>query len=341
MMARRSRAQVDLDRLEASGETQLSLTDPDARLLVKGGQGVAGYNVQAVVDDKHKLIVASEVVNDSSDVNQLHAMAKAAKEALDVEALQVLADEGYYSSTELKACEDDGITAYVPPSEGNGLLEKAGRFGLKNFSYDGAADAYTCPAGQLLRPMKGRWTNTSGRVEIRYASPHEDLPGVPVKNQVSHPEGISTHHPSLGARGCPRTSPRADGKRKRPDAPSFRHRRTSLRHAQMPHRLSPLPRSRLRQGARRMEPDGALLQLYPRAQYPRLQGLRGLHGKAIPSALTRSLGRFKPLPARSGDLLDKYPALAPDQTLRPKPCRVTLYLLSLVRQHNRLGGGGP
>jgi transposase len=170
LMARRSRAQADLDRLEASGETQISLTDPDARLLVKGGQGVVGYNVQAVVDDKHQLIVASEVVNDSSDVGQLHAMAKAAKEALDAEALQVLADEGYYSSTELKACEDDGIVAYVPPSEGNGLPEKAGRFGLKNFSYDGAADAYTCPAGQALRPMEGRWTNTSGRVEIRYAS---------------------------------------------------------------------------------------------------------------------------------------------------------------------------
>jgi transposase len=170
LMAKRLRAQTDLDRLEASGETQLSLTDPDARLLVKSGQGVAGYNVQAVVDDKHKLIVASEVVNDSSDVNQLYAMARAAKEALGAEALQVLADEGYYNSTELKACEDDGITAYVPPSQGNGSLEKAGRFGLKNFSYDGTADAYTCPAGQMLRPMQGRWTNTSGRVEIRYVS---------------------------------------------------------------------------------------------------------------------------------------------------------------------------
>jgi len=170
LMARRSRAQADLDRLEASGETQLSLTDPDARLLVKGGQGVAGYNVQAVVDDKHKLIVASEVVNDSSDVNQLHAMAKAAKEALDAEALQVLADEGYYSSTELKACEDDGIVAYVPPSEGRARLKKQGRFSLEDFSYDGAADAYRCPAGALLRPMKGSWQNTSGRAEIRYTS---------------------------------------------------------------------------------------------------------------------------------------------------------------------------
>jgi transposase len=170
LMARRSRAQADLDRLEASGETQLSLTDPDARLLAKNGQALVGYNVQAVIDDKHKLIVESEVVNDSSDIGQLHAMATAAKDTLEAEALQVLADVGYYSSTELKACEDDGIVAYVPPSEGTGRLEKQGRFSLKDFSYDGAANAYRCPAGALLRPMKGRWQNTSGRLEIRYAS---------------------------------------------------------------------------------------------------------------------------------------------------------------------------
>jgi transposase len=188
LMAKRSRAEADLARLEANGETQLSLTDPDARLLVKSGQAVAGYNVQAAVDDKHKLIVASEVVNDSSDVNQLHAMAKAAKEALGAEALQVLADEGYYSSTELKACEDDGITAYVPPSEGNGLLEKAGRFSRKKFSYDGAADAYTCPAGQLLRPMEGRWTNTSGRVEIRYTSGTKVCRACPLRTNCLSPK---------------------------------------------------------------------------------------------------------------------------------------------------------
>jgi hypothetical protein len=188
LMARRSRAQADLDRLEASGETQLSLTDPDARLLVKGGQGVAGYNVQAVVDDKHKLIVASEVVNDSSDVNQLHAMAKAATEALEAESLQVLADAGYYSSTGLKACEDDGIVAYVPPVEGNGKVEKQGRFSLKNFSYDAAADAYRCPAGELLRPMEGHWKNTSGRTEIRYASSTKTCRTCPLRARCLSPK---------------------------------------------------------------------------------------------------------------------------------------------------------
>ena len=170
LITRRSRAQADLDRLEENGETQLSLTDRDARLLVKNGQGIAGYNVQIAVDDKHKLIVASEVVNDSSDVGQLYVVAKAAKDALGAKTLEALADEGYYSSLELKACEDDGIIAYVPVPEGNRRIEKQGRYGRKDFSYNADADVYRCPADEFLHPMKGRWQNTSGRIEIRYAA---------------------------------------------------------------------------------------------------------------------------------------------------------------------------
>jgi transposase len=187
LMAKRSCAQADLARLEKRGETQLSLTDPDARLLVKNGQGIAGYNVQTVVDDKHKLIVASEVVNDSSDVGQLHAMAKAAKEVLDAKALQALADEGYYSSLELKACEDDGIVAYVPVPEGNRQLEKD-RFSLKDFSYDATADVYRCPAGELLRPTKGRFTNTSGRIEIRYLGRRATCGACPLRARCLSPK---------------------------------------------------------------------------------------------------------------------------------------------------------
>src|SRR5204863_174424 len=141
LMARRERAQADLNILETSDKGQLSKTDPDARLLSKGDQTIAGYNVQSVVDDKHMLIVASDVVN-RNDTGHLHEMAKAAKEVLDVETLQAAADTAYYNSEDLKACEDDGIVAYVPLHEGNGKLEKEGRFSRKDFSYDASADAY-------------------------------------------------------------------------------------------------------------------------------------------------------------------------------------------------------
>src|SRR5205807_7215688 len=124
---RRAAAATDLAKLADSGDGQLSRTDPDARLLAKHGQIVAGYNVQIAVDDKHKLIVASEVVNDGNDSGQLHAMAQAAKEALGVETLSALADEGYYNGAALKRCEEDGIVPYVPIAERTGRMRAQGR----------------------------------------------------------------------------------------------------------------------------------------------------------------------------------------------------------------------
>jgi transposase len=169
LMARRNRAQADLRQLQTGDKGQLSKTDPDARLLRKGDQTIAGYNVQNVVDDKHLLIVEGEVVN-TSDAGHLHAMAKATKDTLEATSLEALADAGYYNSEDLKSCEDDGITAYLPLQEGNDRLEKQGRFSRKDFSYDASADAYRCPAGELLCPTKAPFKNTSGRIEIRYLS---------------------------------------------------------------------------------------------------------------------------------------------------------------------------
>jgi transposase len=170
LMAKRAEVQADLDRLDKSGQTQVSRTDPDARLLAKSGQRIAGYNVQIAVDDKHKLIVASEVVNDGNDAGQLHAMAKAAKEAVGVETIDALADGGYYNGTELKACEEDGITAYVPEPDRTARCEAQGRFSHEDFTYDAAADAYRCPAGALLHPIEARQRDNAGRLLIRYMS---------------------------------------------------------------------------------------------------------------------------------------------------------------------------
>jgi transposase len=170
LLARRERAKADLAKLEASGETQLSRTDVDARLLAKNGQTVAGYNVQIAVDDRHKLIVASEVVNDGNDTGQLHAMANAAKEALGAETLQAVADTGYYNGETLRDCEADGIVAYVPQARRTGRLAAQGRFSHEDFTYHAEVDAYRCPAGALLRPMNGHKRDASGKFHIRYVS---------------------------------------------------------------------------------------------------------------------------------------------------------------------------
>jgi transposase len=173
LMAKRASLQADLAQLEESGQTQLSRTDPDARLLSKNGQVVAGYNVQIGVDDKHALIAASEVVNDGNDSGQLYDMSKAAKDELGVETLTVLADTGYYNGHTLKDCEENGIAAYVPQAKRTTRLEAQDRISHEAFAYDAEADVYHCPAGKQLRPTEGRKTN-GNRIEIRYVSRKSD-----------------------------------------------------------------------------------------------------------------------------------------------------------------------
>jgi transposase len=189
LVVKREAVAADVARLEANGETQLSRTDPDARLLTKSGQSVSGYNIQIAVDAAHKLIVAAEAVNDGNDTGQLHAMAQAARAAVGVEKLQAVADVGYYNGETLKACEDGGIEAFVPEPQRGKRLEKAGRFGLDAFAYDAGADAYRCPAGQLLAAMRGGRNDVTGKLRIKYASRRFVCSGCAVRTQCLSPQG--------------------------------------------------------------------------------------------------------------------------------------------------------
>jgi len=177
---RRAAVEADLARLEASGDGQLSRTDPDARLLVKRGQTVAGYNVQIAVDAKHKLIVAGAVENDGNDTGQLHALASAAKQALGSETLQAVADAGYFNGETIKACEADAIAPFVPEPE-RSRAAADGRHGPDAFVYDAQADAYSCPAGKLLKPMQGRKRDATGKLRIRYVTRRSDCSACPLR----------------------------------------------------------------------------------------------------------------------------------------------------------------
>jgi hypothetical protein len=130
---------------------QISLTDPDARSMATSGRGsgIVGYNVQSAVDTKHHLIVTHEVTNVGSDRSQLSRMSEQARAAIGSEAIEAVADRGYYSGEEIVACEQVGITVYLPKPMTSGLLAK-GRFGKQDFVYVAVDDVYLCPAGQQL-----------------------------------------------------------------------------------------------------------------------------------------------------------------------------------------------
>ena len=79
-------------------KAQDSFTDPESRIMKRAGGGFDySYNAQTAVDEAAHIIVAAEVVNTSSDVQQLPVVLSAVKEHTGSSAVQVLADAGYRS----------------------------------------------------------------------------------------------------------------------------------------------------------------------------------------------------------------------------------------------------
>src|SRR5215813_3888990 len=149
--ADRQEDQVAELRVNRLPDHQVSPTDADARAMATNGKGtgMVGYNVQAVVDAKHHLIITHEVTNVGHDRSQLANMARQAKEVTGADGLTVLADRGYFSGEEVVACETAGITPIVPKPLTSGA-KADGRFGKQDFIYQPETDTYRCPAGEQL-----------------------------------------------------------------------------------------------------------------------------------------------------------------------------------------------
>ncbi len=152
------RYEVLEEKLKASGEPQISTTDEDSRALLVQGQVVeVSYNIQAAVDEKHKLVVATHTIN-RNDRNALSAIAMEAKENLGVETFTALVDKGYHNGREITQCKAQNIRTIVAHptlvnSNENGTTKD---YLVANFKYDRESDFYICPANQVLKTT-GRW----------------------------------------------------------------------------------------------------------------------------------------------------------------------------------------
>jgi transposase len=154
--------------LERTGESQISLTDPDSRAMAAHTKVAVGYNIQVAVDAKNKMIVEQAVTNQVVDMGLLAQTAELARAILDVETIDVVADRGYFKIEDIEACEKAGLTPHVPrPQRGSSV--RNGFFRKDEFRYDPDRDVYVCPAGEMLSP------NHEGRLrdlkKIDYSNP--------------------------------------------------------------------------------------------------------------------------------------------------------------------------
>jgi transposase len=149
--------------LKDSGDGQISTTDPDSKAVVFQRNSVkVGYNIQAASDGKHKLLIAA----DTGDVNDTKALAVMVNKVQNnLGSLQqgirtdVLADKGYHSGRELKACEELNVNSFVSPKQSSSSKANPD-FAMNKFHYNEQDDTYTCPANEIMQ-TNGRWYNKS------------------------------------------------------------------------------------------------------------------------------------------------------------------------------------
>lgn len=110
---RRGVYQAYLKELEESGETQLLLTDPEARRMHSKDGFHCCYNVQTAVDGGSHLIAEYEVTNHNTDQGLLKEVAESAKKILETETVEAVADKGYESRADILDCVMNGIVPNV------------------------------------------------------------------------------------------------------------------------------------------------------------------------------------------------------------------------------------
>lgn len=140
-------------QLDQEGRKRLNATDPDA-VFMKTKNGLkTSYNAQASVDETSQIVVAAEVINTSSDREQLFTMIEQTEQNTRESVHIVSADAGYSCASNLEKLEDlEGIDAYIPDDiyQGRSRGHKDAPFDKSKFIYDESDDLFTCPAGKTL-----------------------------------------------------------------------------------------------------------------------------------------------------------------------------------------------
>ncbi len=103
--------------MEESGQSQMSLTDADAKLMKSKNGFVVAYNPQTVVDSETHLIRDFQMTNQVTDHGLLDSTLEGVREESEG-TIEAVADKGYESGEDMVKCLEDGIIPHVITDEG-------------------------------------------------------------------------------------------------------------------------------------------------------------------------------------------------------------------------------
>jgi hypothetical protein len=124
----------DPEQAVPEGKAQRSFTDPDSRIMPDGsrkGSFLQGYNAQAAVDAEAQVIVAAEVIQETTDNHQLAPMLEQVERNVGAKPQAASADSGYWDPKQIEDARVQGIDLYVATGkQKHGKSNVAGEDGL-------------------------------------------------------------------------------------------------------------------------------------------------------------------------------------------------------------------
>jgi transposase len=179
-------------------EITSNITDNDSAKMITSHGYIQGYNGQALIDDKHQVVVHAEALGTVSDHEHVAPLMAGAKENMKAighdedyfRGAIFVTDTNYHSKANIKKCQEMKLDAYIPDryfrrrdpryETQKPYWPKKKRFHLEDFHYDEAGDEYVCPNGKRLK-RKVREFYRDGLVYSIYTAEEKDCKGCPLK----------------------------------------------------------------------------------------------------------------------------------------------------------------
>lgn len=120
---RKARYEGYRKQLEESGESQLSLTDKDAKLMKFNDGFDVGYNVQTGVEAGSHLIATYNVTTNPTDHGEITETLTEAKEELNHTVMESVADKGYQDPEDMGKALASGIVPNVIQRDGKDVAD--------------------------------------------------------------------------------------------------------------------------------------------------------------------------------------------------------------------------
>ncbi|WP_143101635.1 transposase [Stigmatella aurantiaca] len=103
------------EEAKPNSKVQRNFTDPESRIMPRGGSFQQSYNAQVAVDADTQLIVAQAVGQSPSDARQLEPMVKQVEANTGLVPKQLSADSGYFCREDMEQVEQRGVELFVAP----------------------------------------------------------------------------------------------------------------------------------------------------------------------------------------------------------------------------------